>query len=156
ARAFSTPTGLRLLRRSRPQPRWGCRCVAQFPRVARAAQPWALGRNPIGIPSRKSRRVLNREYQQGVKINASGLVWRDLFPGHGVCLVGRLPIFGRDEQTRRRVPRLIAVSAWLWVLLAGHLAAVEVVGWGGDLDRELQVPASATNVVAIYAGGFHG
>ena len=31
------------------QPRWGC-CFARFlPRVARASQPWALGRNPFGI-----------------------------------------------------------------------------------------------------------
>jgi alpha-tubulin suppressor-like RCC1 family protein len=44
----------------------------------------------------------------------------------------------------------------LCALLTGDLLGAEVVGWGGDVDRELQVPASATNVVAIYAGGFHG
>ena len=32
-----------------PQPRWGC-CVSRLlPRVARASQPWAVGRNPFGI-----------------------------------------------------------------------------------------------------------
>src|SRR5688572_12439904 len=32
-----------------PQPRWGCGRDGGFPRVARASQPWALGRNPVGI-----------------------------------------------------------------------------------------------------------
>ena len=32
-----------------PQPRWGCGVIARFPRVARASQPWAGGRNPVGI-----------------------------------------------------------------------------------------------------------
>src|SRR5205814_119150 len=32
------------------QPPWGCAPGRRFPRVARASQPWALGRNPVGIP----------------------------------------------------------------------------------------------------------
>ena len=32
-----------------PQPRWGWRIVDGFPRVARSSQPWAGGRNPVGI-----------------------------------------------------------------------------------------------------------
>jgi len=44
---FSTPTGLCLLSTTGPQPRWPTALV--FPRVARASQPWASGRNPFGI-----------------------------------------------------------------------------------------------------------
>jgi alpha-tubulin suppressor-like RCC1 family protein len=33
---------------------------------------------------------------------------------------------------------------------------VDVVAWGGNYANELSVPPSATNVVAIYSGGFHG
>ena len=47
--SFSTPTGLRPLATAGPQPRWGCGFVDRFPRVARASQPWAGGRNPVGI-----------------------------------------------------------------------------------------------------------
>ena len=32
-----------------PQPRWGCGFADRFPRVARSSQPWAGGRNPVGI-----------------------------------------------------------------------------------------------------------
>ena len=32
-----------------PQPRWGCGLAERFPRVARSSQPWAGGRNPVGI-----------------------------------------------------------------------------------------------------------
>ena len=32
------------------QPRWGWILGGRFPRVARASQPWALGRNSVGIP----------------------------------------------------------------------------------------------------------
>ena len=46
---FSTPTGLRHLCTGWPQPRWGCLPSAMFPKVARASQPWALRRNPVGI-----------------------------------------------------------------------------------------------------------
>src|SRR6188474_973929 len=31
------------------QPRWACCFSRLLPRVARASQPWALGRNPFGI-----------------------------------------------------------------------------------------------------------
>ena len=45
-----TPTGLRPAAiTTRPQPRWGCWLLNGFPRVARSSQPWALGRNPVGI-----------------------------------------------------------------------------------------------------------
>ena len=33
----------------RAQPRWGGRSLRGVPKVARAAQPWAGGRNPVGI-----------------------------------------------------------------------------------------------------------
>jgi hypothetical protein len=48
----STLTGLRQTRlglRRQTQPRWGCRNLQRTPRVARASQPWALRRNPVGI-----------------------------------------------------------------------------------------------------------
>src|ERR1043166_4991649 len=33
------------------EPRWGCGVLRlSFPRVARSSQPWALRRNPVGIP----------------------------------------------------------------------------------------------------------
>ncbi len=37
-----------------------------------------------------------------------------------------------------------------------RLTVVQVVAWGGNHYRQLEVPASATNVVAIAAGGEHG
>jgi len=46
---FSTPTGLCPVTASKTQPRWGWPTPPAFPRVARASQPWALGRNPFGI-----------------------------------------------------------------------------------------------------------
>ena len=46
---FSTPTGLRNATQTRPQPRWGCADMDEFPRVARSSQPWAGGRNPVGV-----------------------------------------------------------------------------------------------------------
>ena len=33
---------------TRLQPRWGCGFSRRFPRVARASQPWALRRSPVG------------------------------------------------------------------------------------------------------------
>ena len=45
----TTPTGLRPTISAETQPRWGCSRSVGFPRVARAAQPWAGGRNPFGI-----------------------------------------------------------------------------------------------------------
>src|SRR4051812_17891874 len=44
----------------------------------------------------------------------------------------------------------------LCMLLPARLLAVDVVAWGGNYANELSVPPSATNVVAIYSGGFHG
>ena len=46
---FSTPTGLRPAAAAGAQPRWGCGSSGLFPRVARASQPWALWRNPVGF-----------------------------------------------------------------------------------------------------------
>jgi alpha-tubulin suppressor-like RCC1 family protein len=54
------------------------------------------------------------------------------------------------------VVREMIVSAIWSSLMASRLVGSELVGWGGDVDRELQVPGNATNVVAVYAGGFHG
>jgi hypothetical protein len=66
-RSCSTPTGPTGLRPEREKktdyercqgylrsersrnPRWGCDLLECFPRVARTSQPWALGRNPVGI-----------------------------------------------------------------------------------------------------------
>jgi len=47
--AFPTPTGLRLVFKVWPQPRWGCLPLPRCPRVARSSQPWASGWNPFGI-----------------------------------------------------------------------------------------------------------
>src|SRR5438552_14104871 len=33
----------------KPKPRWGFALLIRCPRVARASQPWALLRNPVGI-----------------------------------------------------------------------------------------------------------
>ena len=73
AEGFSTPTGLCPVCPDAPQPRWGWEPTARFPKVARAsrlrcaaarhAQPWALGRNPVGIQHGNCRMIL-------------GLVWR--------------------------------------------------------------------------------
>src|SRR5712671_1865096 len=44
----------------RPQPRWGWKKSGRrSPKVARASQPWALGRNPFGIhlPARSNLRL---------------------------------------------------------------------------------------------------
>src|SRR5439155_12786942 len=68
----------------------------------------------------------------------------------------REDLLWQNQRARRRVLRLITVTGQFCVLLAGRLPAADVVPWAGDFDEELQVPASATNVVAIYAGGFHG
>ena len=51
-RRAATPTGLRHgwgVCRGGPQPRWGCEFPGGIPRVARSSQPWAGGRNPVGI-----------------------------------------------------------------------------------------------------------
>jgi hypothetical protein len=51
----STPTGLRPVTvwpgyAGMTQPRWGWEpCAAIVPRVATLPQPWAMGRNPVGI-----------------------------------------------------------------------------------------------------------
>lgn len=37
-----------------------------------------------------------------------------------------------------------------------RLTVVELAAWGGNFDSQLEVPPSATNVVSVYAGGFHG
>src|SRR6266496_5454275 len=56
----STPTALWLRSGARagmdgPQPRCGWGCLSDDdPRVARASQPWALGRNPVGILERSA------------------------------------------------------------------------------------------------------
>jgi len=36
-----------------------------------------------------------------------------------------------------------------------RLSVTQVAAWGANFDRQLEVPASATNVVAVYAGMFH-
>ena len=41
------------------QPLWGCAACRKVPRVARSSQPWASGRNPVGIPSRKHGRAFH-------------------------------------------------------------------------------------------------
>jgi outer membrane protein, multidrug efflux system len=46
---ISTPAGLCRVSAGEPQPRWGCLRSTAFPRVARASQPWAWSRNPVGI-----------------------------------------------------------------------------------------------------------
>ena len=58
AEGYSTPTGLRPSCPDAPQPRWGCGLEARFPKVARASQPWALCRNPVGIQHWNSRKKL--------------------------------------------------------------------------------------------------
>lgn len=37
-----------------------------------------------------------------------------------------------------------------------RLVVTQVAAWGGDYDRETEVPASATNVVAVFSGMRHG
>ncbi|HXJ55142.1 MAG TPA: immunoglobulin domain-containing protein [Verrucomicrobiae bacterium] len=37
-----------------------------------------------------------------------------------------------------------------------RLSLTEVAAWGGDFDRETEVPRSATNVVAVFSGMRHG
>src|SRR5437660_1292 len=39
--------------RNRAQPRWGCCHRRLSPRVARAAQPWALRQNAVGVPGER-------------------------------------------------------------------------------------------------------
>jgi len=48
--------------RKQPQPRWGCgSLLVLIPRVARASQPWALGRNPFGIRSKSPRNSVGND-----------------------------------------------------------------------------------------------
>ena len=63
---FSTPTGLRPASASGSQPRWGCGSGARFPRVARASQPWASSRNPVGIQRAHSRKTLGLTSKTGI------------------------------------------------------------------------------------------
>ena len=57
--AFPTPTGLRLVFKVWPQPRWGCLPLPRCPRVARSSQPWASGWNPFGIQFWNFRKALS-------------------------------------------------------------------------------------------------
>jgi alpha-tubulin suppressor-like RCC1 family protein len=50
----------------------------------------------------------------------------------------------------------VVAAMVLCMLLPIRLLSMDVVAWGGNYANELSVPSSATNVVAIYAGGFHG
>ena len=52
------PNGAVSRLRQRPQPRWGCCVATPVPRVARASQPWALIRNPVGIQAANIRKAL--------------------------------------------------------------------------------------------------
>ena len=59
----------------RAQPRWGWRSLRGIPKVARASQPWAGGRNPVGIeaaipqPLKWSARFACHRKQRGTKSN---------------------------------------------------------------------------------------
>ena len=48
--ANTRPTGMNDMFGIETQPPWGCILGGRPPRVARCSQPWALRRNPVGIP----------------------------------------------------------------------------------------------------------
>ena len=93
-RAPSTPTALRRAARAVPQPRWGCVLSTLFPRVARPSQPWAGGRNPVGILHGNCRNplLLTRTFHPQVekarprRVRARGLQRRP----PGPCMPGPL------------------------------------------------------------------
>ena len=50
AENHANPNGVAACARIQPQPRWGWKNPGgPVPKVARASQPWALSRNPVGI-----------------------------------------------------------------------------------------------------------
>jgi len=65
------PNGVETCVRQRPQPRWGCCIAPPVPRVARSSQPWALIRNPVGIPTANIRKALGLVFTGGHWTNRS-------------------------------------------------------------------------------------
>lgn len=60
------------------------------------------------------------------------------------------------HNCRGIIARCFGAALLLWFLPTGTSLAIDVTAWGGNFDSQLEVPPAATNVMAIFAGGFDG